>query len=393
MFLPTRGQAAGRQTRDLGGMPPSPPPAVHVALPDGRGYAVHFEPLASAPRHLRKVGLEGRALVVTDETVGPLHLDALAGALRADGRTVAALAVPAGEASKSERQLAAVTDWALGEGLDRQTPVLALGGGVVGDLAGFAAATLLRGLPLVHLPTTTISQVDSAIGGKTGINHRAGKNLVGAFHQPHLVLADPATLQTLPDREFRSGLAEAVKHALIADADLADRIERDWAALTDRQPDVVAGLVRDAAAVKAVVVEADEREAGDRALLNFGHTFGHALEREAGYGTLTHGEAVALGMRAALHLSESLRAGRPAESLTAPFDRADALVARLAPPPPALDRDRLLGAMESDKKRTASGLRFVVLDDVGQARLAADVPAPFVRAAWDFALARTAGGG
>ena len=366
---------------------PTPPPAVHVALPEGRGYAVHFEPLAAAPRHLREAGLEGRALVVTDETVGPLWLGALADALRADGRTVAALAVPAGEASKSLGRLSAVYDWALGQGLDRQTPVLALGGGVVGDLAGFAAATLLRGLPLVHLPTTTIAQVDSAIGGKTGVNHAAGKNLVGAFHQPRVVLADPATLATLPDREFRSGLAEAVKHALIADAGLAARLARDWTALADeRRPDVMAGLVRDAAAVKAAVVEADEREAGDRALLNFGHTFGHALEREAGYGALTHGEAVALGMRAALHLSQSLAGGRVAGALSEPFRDADALVARLAPAPPDLDRAALLSAMQSDKKRTAAGLRFVVLDAVGSARLAADVPAPYVRAAWDYAL-------
>ena len=264
--------------------------------------------------------------------------------------------------------------------------MLALGGGVVGDLAGFAAATLLRGLPLVHLPTTTISQVDSAIGGKTAVNHPAGKNLVGAFHQPRLVLADPATLATLPDREFRSGLAEAVKHALIADAGLAGRLDRDWPSLAGRQPDVVARTVRDAAAVKAAVVEADEREAGDRALLNFGHTFGHALERQAGYGTLTHGEAVALGMRAALHLSSSLAEGQVAGGLSGPFAEADALVARLAPEPPALDRDALLAAMESDKKRTASGVRFVVLDAVGSARLADGVPAPMVRAAWDFAL-------
>ena len=370
---------------------PPAPPAVHVSA-SGRSYAVRFEPLATAPLHLREAGLEGRALVVTDETVGPLHLGTLADALRADGRSVEALAVPAGEGSKSLGQLSAVYDWALGQGIDRQTPVLALGGGVVGDLAGFAAATLLRGLPLVHVPTTTIAQVDSAIGGKTGVNHAAGKNLVGAFHPPHLVLADPATLATLPDREFRSGLAEAVKHALVSDPDLADRIERDWPALTGRQPQETAALVRDAAAVKAAVVEADEREAGDRALLNFGHTFGHALEREAGYGTLAHGEAVALGMRAALHLSSSLIAGAVADRLAGRFEAADRLVARLAPPPPALDRDRLTAAMGSDKKRTAGGLRFVVLDDVGQARLASDVPAPYVRAAWDFALARPAGG-
>ncbi|WP_420454254.1 3-dehydroquinate synthase [Rubrivirga sp.] len=362
------------------------PPAVHVALSEGRSYAVHFEPLATAPMHLREAGVTGpRALVVTDETVGPLWLDALADALRADGWQVEATAVPAGEGSKSLGQLGALHDWALALGIDRATPVLALGGGVVGDLAGFAAATLLRGLPLVHLPTTTIAQVDSAIGGKTGINHATGKNLVGAFHQPLLVLADPATLGTLPDRAFQSGLAEAVKHALISDPALADRLDREWDALVGRDPDVVASVVRDAAAVKAAVVEADELEAGERAVLNFGHTFGHALEREAGYGTLTHGEAVAFGMRAALHLSASLRQGAVADGL-GPFQAADRLVARVAPAPPALDPDRLTEAMATDKKRTAQGLRFVVLDTVGEPRLADDVPPAMVEAAWRFAL-------
>ncbi len=362
------------------------PPAVHVALSEGRSYAVHFEPLAAAPMHLREAGLEGpRALVVTDETVGPLHLGALADALRADGWAVESTAVPAGEGSKSLEQLAALHDWALGLGIDRRTPLLALGGGVVGDLAGFAAATLLRGIPLVHLPTTTISQVDSAIGGKTGINHATGKNLVGAFHQPRVVLADPATLDTLDDRAFRSGLAEAVKHALISDAGLADRLDREWDALVARAPDVLPPLLRDAAAVKARVVEADEREAGERAFLNFGHTFGHALEKEAGYGTLTHGEAVALGMRAALHLSESLRLGRVADTPGA-FAEADRLVARLGAPVPGLDVDALMAATQSDKKRTAAGVRYVVLDAVGQARLAADVDEAMLRAAWRYAL-------
>ena len=363
------------------------PAAVHVALSEGRSYAVHFEPLATAPTHLREAGLGGRALVVTDATVGPLWLGELAEALGGAGWEVETATVAAGERSKSRETLADVVDWALGLGIDRQTPVLALGGGVVGDLAGFAAATLLRGLPLVHLPTTTIAQVDSAIGGKTGINHPAGKNLVGAFHQPRVVLADPATLATLPEREFRSGLAEAVKHALVADAALAERLGAEWDALVGRQPATVAALVRDAAAVKAAVVEADEYEAGRRAVLNFGHTFGHALEREAGYGALTHGEAVALGMRAALHLSASLAGGRTHDGpLPAPFDRADRLVRRLAPAPPALDVGALAAAMATDKKRTASGLRFVVLDDVGEARLAEGVAEADVAAAWRFAL-------
>lgn len=359
---------------------------VRVDLPEGRGYDVAFAPLADTPRLLQAAGVIGRrALVVTDTNVGPLWLDRLAVALAAGGWQCETAVVPAGEPTKSISEWSALLDWGLGLGIDRSTPVLALGGGVVGDLAGFVAATLLRGLPLVHLPTSTIAQVDSAIGGKTGINHAAGKNLVGAFHQPRLVLADPATLQTLPDREYRSGLAEAVKHALIADAGLADRLAAEWEALIARDPETVAALVPEAAAIKAVVVAGDEREAGRRALLNFGHTFGHALEREAGYGTLTHGEAVAIGMRAALHLSASLDRGRPADTLGA-FAAADALVARLAPAPPSLDLGSLLAAMRTDKKRTARGLRFVVLDAVGSARLADDVPERMVRAAWDYAL-------
>ncbi|MEM1114942.1 MAG: 3-dehydroquinate synthase [Bacteroidota bacterium] len=373
-------------------MPPSP--AVVVDLPHGRDYAVHFEPLATLPRHLREAGLGGdRALVVTDATVGPLYLDRLGAALRADGWRPEAATVPAGEASKHLDRLGDLYDWALGLEIDRGTPVVALGGGVVGDLAGFLAATLLRGLPLVQVPTTVIAQVDSAIGGKTGVNHAAGKNLIGAFHQPRLVLADPATLATLAERDFRSGLAEAVKHALIADADLAGRLGTGWDALLARDPGAVAALVRDAAAVKARVVGADELEGGVRALLNFGHTFGHAIEREAGYGALTHGEAVAVGMRAALHLSASLRLGDVCgDALPAPFDRADALVRRLAPPPiPAsVPTTNLTAAMATDKKRTASGLRFVVLDDIGAARIASGVPEAAVAAAWAFARTEAA---
>jgi 3-dehydroquinate synthase len=367
-------------------MPPAPP-AVTVDLP-GRSYAVHFEPLAALAMHLREAGLEaGPALVITDETVGPLYLDAVCDGLGAAGWRPHCTAVPAGEASKSLDQLEALYDWALGLGINRRTPVVALGGGVVGDLAGFAAATLLRGLPLVHLPTTVIAQVDSAIGGKTGVNHAAGKNLVGAFHQPRLVLADPATLATLPAREVRSGLAEAVKHALVADAPLLDRLDDQWDRLWDGDVDALGPLLRDAAAVKARIVAADEVEAGERAVLNFGHTFGHAVEREAGYGRFTHGEAVAVGMRAALHLSASVRDGRVAgDALPAPFDRADRVLARFDPPPlDGLSNRQLVEAMTTDKKRTAGGVRFVVLDEIGAARLAADVPEAWVEAAWDYA--------
>lgn len=371
-------------------MPPAPP-AVVVNLSGGRDYAVRFEPLATLPLHLHEAGRSpGRVLVVTDDTVGPLYLDVLTEALEAADWTPEVYVAEAGEASKRAETLGRIYDWALGLGIARSTPVVALGGGVVGDLAGFAAATLLRGLPLIQIPTTVIGQVDSAIGGKTGINHAAGKNLIGAFHQPLLVLADPITLQTLTERDYRSGLAEVVKHALLADEALAARIEREWEAISAREHRPLSLLIRDAAAIKAAVVSADEREAGERALLNFGHTFGHAIEREAGYGTVTHGEAVAIGMRAALHLSASLRDGAPAgPALPAPFDRADRLVARLEPPPlpPDLTNRQLTAAMATDKKRAASGLRFIVLDEIGAARIAADVPAEWVDAAWDYARA------
>src|SRR5690606_15559793 len=307
-------------------------------------------------------------------------LGPLVEALRAARWTPHPYVLPPGEATKSAAHLGALYDWALGLGISRETPVLALGGGVVGDLAGFAAATLLRGLPLAHLPTSLVAQADSAIGGKTSINHDAGKNLIGAFHQPRLVLADPAALRTLPAREFTSGLAEVVKAALVADAGFAGWLAGRWDAVLARDPATLAPLVYHAAAVKAAIVSEDEHEAGRRAILNFGHTFGHAIERVAGYGTFTHGEAVALGMHAALALSRTLRPD-------ADLDAAEALVARLPVPPGlhALATDDLLAAMATDKKRTVEGLRFIVLDAVGQARVVEGVTREAVAAAWEYA--------
>lgn len=335
---------------------------IHIDLGD-QSYDVHFEALTELPRRLSGAGLPpGDCVLVTDEQVGPLHADSLAELLERESWRPVVVTLPAGEATKSIEHLCKIFDTTLARGLDRDTPVLAVGGGVVGDLAGFAAATLLRGLPLVQVPTTLVAQVDSAIGGKTGINHAAGKNLIGAFHQPRLVFADPAVLRTLPQREWTSGLAEVVKHALIADAPFFDILEDRWDAVVAGDPAVVAMLVARAAAVKARVVEQDVRESGLRAILNFGHTFGHAIERVAGYGTFTHGEAVAAGMRAALHLSHHLHRD---------FDpaRADRLVARLPIPPgmEALDVDALIDAMQSDKKVRSGRLRFVLLDRIGHA--------------------------
>ena len=379
---------------------PSAAPLV-VSHATGR-YAVATGAVGALGTYLPDAGIApGPCLVVTDETVRHLHGDRLLAVLAALGFAPRVLAVPPGEASKSLAQLSALYDAALsgdgssgdgssGDGspgdtprVDRQTTVFAFGGGVVGDLGGFFAATLLRGLPLVQLPTTLLAQVDSSLGGKTGVNHPAGKNLVGAFYPPRLVLADPSVLATLPPREVASGLAEAVKHALISDADLVAFFEARLDEALAGDPSVLAEVVARAQRIKAEVVVEDEFETGRRALLNFGHTFAHALEAATGFdpATLTHGEAVALGMRAALHLSHALRPALP-------LARLDALVARLPTPPlPPLAVEALVQAMQADKKRGAEGLRFVVLTGVGAAEVVRGVPETAVRAAWAHALA------
>lgn len=370
-------------------MPDLAPP-IRVAAAGGP-YDVAFAPLADLGARMRAAGLDAlRALVVTDATVGALYGDDAVASLADEGITADVLTVAPGEASKSLAVYADLVDDALALAPDRATPVVALGGGVVGDLAGFLAATLLRGLPFVQVPTTLLAQVDSSVGGKTGVNASAGKNLVGAFHAPRLVLVDPATLDTLPDREVASGLAEVVKHALLdgGGSTLYDTLRARLDGVLRRDASVLPGVLREAVAVKARVVSADERESGARAFLNLGHTFGHALERAAGYGTVTHGEAVAVGMRAALHLSAHLAgASAPGGGLPEPWGAMDALVARLPVPPlPSLAVPDLVAAMAVDKKRGAGGLRFVVLDAPGRPRLASGVAPDAVEAAWRYAL-------
>ena len=355
-------------------------------------YAVVTAPLDALPRWMADAGIEpdapaAPALVVTDATVGGLYGDRVAACLIAAGWAPRVLTVAPGEASKSLAVLATLYDRALdtpdGEApVTRRTPVVALGGGVVGDLAGLFSATLLRGLPLVHVPTTLLAMVDSSLGGKTGVNHARGKNLIGTTTAPRLVLADPALLATLPDREFAAGLAEAVKHALIADAGAVATFEATLDAVLARAPGAGAAVVAGGQAAKAAFVAEDEFETGRRALLNFGHTFAHAFEALAGYGNgydgrLLHGEAVRHGMRAAIVLSRRL-GGLSADDAT----RLDALVARLpAAPLPPMGAGAVLAAMASDKKRGATGLRFIVLDGIGSARIAADVPDADVRSA------------
>ena len=354
-----------------------------IALPNGRDYTIHLDALQAVPHLMEQSGLrQGRCLVVTDNNVACSYLGPLEAALQDAGWFPKTVVLAAGEATKAPTPLQTIYDTALSWGIDRKTPLLALGGGVIGDLAGYAAATLLRGIPLIQLPTTLIAQVDSALGGKTGINHAAGKNLIGAFHQPRFVCTDLSTLSTLPLLEWSSGLAEVVKHALIADIHFLAFLEAHWRAILAREPQVVGKMVYQAASIKAAVVSEDEREQGRRAILNFGHTFGHAIERVAGYGQFTHGEAVALGMLAALHLSHHLHPDLP-------LNRARHLVQqipvrnRLAD----LSMKALCEAMFFDKKVEAGTLRLVVLRRLGEAYVTTAATQDEIEAAWAFAQA------
>jgi len=322
-----------------------------------------------------------RAIVVADSAVADTHAARVARGLAAAGVAAETIAVPAGEASKSAAEAARLWDACGRLAVDRHTHVVAVGGGVVGDLAGFVAATFARGLAVWQVPTTLVGQVDSAIGGKTGINLAAGKNLVGAFWQPRGVIADIEALETLPDREFTSGLAEVVKYGMILDAAFFEWLEAHAADLRARAPAAVAHAVERSAALKAGVVERDERElTGLRAVLNYGHTFGHAYETASGYGTLLHGEAVAIGMARAARLAERL--GRiPADVV----HRQDGLLAALGLPTAAAAAgpravEELLTIMTRDKKSIAGRLRFVLPSRIGSVELVEGVPLDLVRA-------------
>jgi 3-dehydroquinate synthase len=293
-----------------------------------------------------------------------LHAGTLVSSLEAAGFQPTLHTVPAGEASKSMDQAQSVCREMIRAGHDRKSVVVALGGGVVGDLAGFVAAIFYRGLPVVQIPTTIVAQVDSSVGVKTGVNVAEGKNLLGVFHQPVLVLVDPETLRTLPDREFHEGFAEVVKHAAIRDAAMLDEL----AALDPANRDVPADLIARNIAIKARIVEADEHETrGVRALLNFGHTIGHGIEASVPYGEMLHGEAVSLGMRAALFLSER-HAGLGAESSA----KIRGVLERFHLPlvlPPAITTGTVMEKLARDKKFAAGAIRFVVLDAPGSARV------------------------
>ncbi|TAN05013.1 MAG: 3-dehydroquinate synthase [Rhodanobacteraceae bacterium] len=316
----------------------------------------------------------GHALIVTDGNVAPLYAQRLRDALvRTAPPTLqtGTLILPAGEAHKNLDALAHVLDALARLGATRDACVLALGGGVVGDIAGFAAACWMRGIDCIQFPTTLLAMVDSSVGGKTGVDHAAGKNLIGAFHQPRAVVADLATLTTLPDRELRAGLAEVVKTACIGDAGFFAWLEAHVDPLLARASDALTHAITTCCRFKAGIVERDEREAGERALLNFGHTFGHALETEAGYGALLHGEAVAIGMVLSADLAARLGMATAADA-----DRLRTLLRRIGLPlarPPQLDPHTLLAHMRLDKKNRAGDTRLILWRGIGRAEITTGV--------------------
>ncbi len=358
---------------------------VPVAL-GARSYEVRIGPglLAGAGEAVAALFGRRRVAVVADATVAGLHGDTLMRSLAAAGPAASLIPVPPGEASKSFAELERVLDALLALELDRGDAVVAFGGGVVGDLAGFAAAVFKRGIDYVQVPTTLLAQVDSSVGGKTAVDTPRGKNLVGAFHQPRFVLADTGVLSTLPGREVRAGYAEILKHGLLGDAAYFDRLEREGAAVLARDPAALAWAVGRSVEIKAGVVAQDEREGGVRALLNLGHTFGHALETEALHAgaDLIHGEAVGLGCALAFRFSA-------AQGLCPPQDAARAERAIAAAGLPVrleaaagapFDADRLLLHMAQDKKAEGGRLTFVLAHGIGRAFVARDVDRETVRA-------------
>lgn len=308
------------------------------------------------------------ALIVTNTTVAPLHAEALRGALISKYPRVLSVVLPDGEEYKTWETLNLIFDALLANGCDRKTVLFALGGGVVGDMTGFAAASYMRGVPFVQVPTTLLAQVDSSVGGKTAINHPLGKNMIGAFYQPKLVVCDLAVLDTLPQREFSSGLAEVIKYGPIADMAFMEWLEANMGALLSHDRDALAHAVRRSCEIKAWVVGQDEKESGLRAILNFGHTFGHAIEAGMGYGVWLHGEGVAAGMVMAAELSCRLGLVEPAF-----VERLRTLIARAGLPVkgPVLDAadnaGRYLELMRVDKKSEAGEIRFVLIDGPGRA--------------------------
>jgi 3-dehydroquinate synthase len=337
-----------------------------------RSYPIHIGTglLGRADLLLPHLPLK-RAAVVTNTTVAPLYLESLRTMLQKHGVETIAIILPDGEEYKNAETLGLIYDALLTNRCERNTPLIALGGGVIGDMTGYAAATYLRGVPFIQIPTTLLAQVDSSVGGKTGINHPLGKNMIGAFYQPQVVLADIATLDTLPDKELRAGLAEVIKYGLIRDLPFFEWLEQNMEKLLARDAEALQYAITRSCQNKAEVVGADERESGDRALLNLGHTFGHAIETGMGYGVWLHGEGVAAGTLMAADLSRRL--GWISEPdvvrIRHLFESAGLPVVA-----PALGTEKYLQLMGLDKKVVGGKMRFVLLKAIGHAVVSGDVP-------------------
>ena len=344
---------------------------LNVALGE-RSYPILVgDGLLSQPDLILPHLAQKQVAIVTNITVAPLYLEKLVQGLECEGVKVVPIVLPDGEVHKNTETLNRIYDALLTHRCERKTTLVALGGGVIGDLTGFAAATYLRGVPFIQVPTTLLAQVDSSVGGKTGINHPLGKNMIGAFHQPKLVLADTSTLNTLLDRELSSGLAEVIKYGLIRDLAFFEWLEQNMEKLLVRDPAALAYAIRRSCESKAEIVAADEREGGIRALLNLGHTFGHAIESGMGYGVWLHGEAVAAGTLLAADLSQRLGwiSEADVERMRKLFDLANLPI--LAPD---LGVEKYLELMGLDKKVEGGKMRFVLLRTIGTAVVTGDVP-------------------
>jgi 3-dehydroquinate synthase len=345
---------------------------LNVALGE-RSYPIHVgADLLERAHELLPSMRATRVIVVTNPTVASSYLQPVQGAFARAGLRCDAIVIPDGEAHKDWGTLYSIHTRLLEMAAERSSLLVALGGGVVGDIAGFAAATYQRGMPLLQIPTTLLAQVDSSVGGKTAVNHPLGKNMIGAFHQPLAVVIDTSTLRTLPDRELVSGLAEVIKYGAACDADFFAWIESGLGRLLARDEDALSQAIFESCRIKAAIVAADEREAGKRALLNFGHTFAHAIEAGSGYdGSWLHGEAVAAGMVLATQLS-----ARVAGLTSIEAERVKTLLERARLPllAPAMGKDRFLELMARDKKVESGRLRFVVIEALGRARLQNEVP-------------------
>jgi 3-dehydroquinate synthase len=334
-----------------------------------RAYPIHIGPGLIARTDLFAPHIAGASVaIVTNTTVEPLYAEQLRAALAPLGKKVSTIVLPDGEAYKNWETLNLIFDRLLLERADRKTTLIALGGGVIGDMTGFAASSYMRGVPFIQVPTTLLAQVDSSVGGKTGINHPHGKNMIGAFYQPQAVLADTATLHTLPPRELAAGLAEVIKHGLVADAGFFDWVEHNIDALNRCDNEAMIHAVKVSCDIKSRVVAADEREGGLRAILNFGHTFGHAIEAGLGYGEWLHGEAVGCGMVMAADLS--VREGR-LDAATQARIASVVAAAHLPVRAPALGAQRYVELMSVDKKAEAGAVKFILLDGLGRALVTA----------------------